>query len=125
MPLHHGCTVGCAIQLHGRVFCGPICINMSAESPVRAALQRHGRLARPPLPPVHVSAPVYNAKDNLLVCTVVQTLRPIHPSARMADSPVIDFSFTVVIINSAVDIFWLNISGEIHPLYFHIMYCFL
>ena len=77
-------------------------INAPADSPVCAALQRHGRLARPPSPPVHVSAPVYNVKDNLLVCTVVQTPRPIHPSARMADSLVIDFSFTMVIINSAV-----------------------
>ena len=35
-------------------------------------------------------------------------------SAPIADSPVIDSSVTVVIINSAADNFWPNISGEIH-----------
>jgi hypothetical protein len=39
------------------------------------------------------SAPVYNAAAG---------------SSVMADLPMIDFSFTVVIINSAVDIFWLT-----------------
>src|SRR4051812_26849835 len=36
------------------------------------------------------------------------TPRPIHPFAHMDDSSVIDFSFTGVIINSAVGIFWLT-----------------
>ena len=35
--------------------------NALANSPVRAILQRHGRLARPPSRPVHVSAPAYSA----------------------------------------------------------------
>jgi hypothetical protein len=39
------------------------------------------------------SAPVYNAAAG---------------SSVMADLPMIDFSFTMVIINSAVDIFWLT-----------------
>ena len=38
-----------------------------------------------------------------------------------ADSVVINFNVTVVIINSAVDNFWLNISGEIYPVYFYII----
>ena len=66
-------------------------------SSVRAALQRHGWLARPPSWPIHVSTLVYNA---------------------VADSVVINFSFTMVIINSTVDNPWHDISGEIHPIYF-------
>ena len=44
------------------------------DSPVRTALQRRGRLARPPSWPVHASAPAYNAEDNLLVRTGSQRL---------------------------------------------------
>ena len=47
------------------------------------------------------------------------TSRPIHLFAPTADSAVTDFSFTGVIINSAVDNFWPDISGEIHPVYFY------
>ena len=46
--------------------------NAVADSPVRAALQRRGRLAHPPLRSVHASAPAYNAEDNLLVRTGLQ-----------------------------------------------------
>ena len=53
----------------------------------------------------------------------------IRPSAlaynATAGSPMIDFSFTMVIINSVVDNFWPDILGEIHPVYFYITYCFL
>ena len=45
--------------------------------------------------------------------------------AAAADLAMIDFSFTMVIINPAVDINWPNISGEIHLVYFYIIYCFL
>ena len=38
--------------------------------------------------------------------------------AAATDSAMSDFSFTMVIINPAVDINWPNISGEIHPVYF-------
>ena len=48
--------------------------------------------------------------------------RPAHLSAPAADSAVIDFSFTVMIINSAVDNFWPDISGEINPVNFYILY---
>ena len=60
---------------------------LATGSCVRASLQRGGQLARPHR---------------------FTTPRPVHPSARMADSSMIDVSFTVVIINSAVDIFWLT-----------------
>ena len=72
MPLYHRCMFGCAAQLHGHVCCGPFCINTSADLSVRAALQRHGRLARPLSRPVHASAPAYNKEDNLLVHTGLQ-----------------------------------------------------
>ena len=48
-----------------------------------------------------------------------------HLSALTADSPIIYFHFTMVIINSAVDNYWPDVSGEIHPVYFYVMYCFL
>ena len=73
MPLHHGCTVGCAVQLHGRVCCGPVYINVPADSSIRAALQCHGRLARPPLRPAHRFAPAYNVMDIL----------PVRPRGRL------------------------------------------
>ena len=60
MPLYRGCTFGCAAQLHGHMCHGLVYINTLADSSVRAALQRHRRLARPPSRPVHVSAPAYN-----------------------------------------------------------------
>ena len=57
---------------------------LAAGSRVRAGLQRGGQLTCP----YRFTAP-----------------RPTHLSARAADSLVIDFSFTMVIINSAVDNF--------------------
>ena len=51
--------------------------------------------------------------------------RPTHLSVPAADSAMVDFSFTMKIINSAVDNYWPNVSGEIHPIYFYITYCFL
>ena len=61
--------------------------NTSDDSPVRAALQHHKRLARPPSRSVHASASAHNEEDNLLVRTGLQCrgrficllLRPIHP----------------------------------------------
>ena len=50
----------------------PVYINAPANSPVCTTLQHHGRLARPPWPQVHASAPVYNTEDNLLVRTGLQ-----------------------------------------------------
>ena len=47
---------------------------------------------------------------------------PVHLSAFVTNSVVIDFSFTVMMINSAVNKFWPNISGAIHPVYFYILY---
>ena len=66
MPLYRGCTFGCAAQLHGHVCCGPFYINTSTDLPVRAALQRHGRLARPLSRPTHPSAPVYKCHGQLV-----------------------------------------------------------
>ena len=87
MPLYRGCTFGYAAQLHGYAYRGPVYINAPADSPVRTALQHHGRIARPPLQPVHASTPVCNAENNLLVRTGVQRygrlirllLRVTHP----------------------------------------------
>ena len=59
-----------------------------AGSCVRASLQHGGQLARPHR---------------------FKTPRPSHLSAPTVDPPVIDVSFTVVIINSAVDNFWHDI----------------
>ena len=52
------------------------------------------------------SALVYDARSRLSVYNA------------MADSVVINFSCTMVIINSTVDNPWHDISGEIHPIYF-------
>ena len=61
------------------------------DSSVRAALQHHGRLARPPSWPVHVSAPAYNAVADSLSAPAYKrrgrltrphrftTPRPVHP----------------------------------------------
>ena len=68
--------------------------NAADDLPVRTALQRRGRLARPPSRPVHASAPAYNAEDSLLVRTGSQTPWPVYLSAPTADSPVKDSSFT-------------------------------
>lgn len=66
----------------------------------------------------------YRACDCLTRPRWLITPRPAHLSAPAADSGVIDFSDTVVIINFAVDNFWPDISGEIHSVYFYITYCF-
>ena len=47
MSLYHGCTFGCAAQLHGHAYRSPVYINASADSPVHTVLQRHGQLACP------------------------------------------------------------------------------
>ena len=59
-------------------------------------------------------APVYNA---VAVTRDRAGLQTPWPSAA-ADSAMIDFSFTTVIINSTVDNPWHDISGEPHPIYF-------
>ena len=41
-----------------------------------------------------------------------------HLPAAAADSDMIDLNFTMVIINSVVDNYWHDISGETHPIYF-------
>ena len=43
------------------------------------------------------------------------TSRPAHLSAPAAESAMIDLSFTMMIINSAVDNYWPDASGDIHP----------
>ena len=91
MVLYRGGTFGCAAQLHGHAYRGPVYINAPADSPVRTTLRRHGRLARPPSPPVQASVLVYNAEDNLLVRTGLQRRgrliyllpRPTRLSARL------------------------------------------
>ena len=70
------------------------------------SLGPHPRLTRP-------SVPVYNTGEDFPRPHRLTTPRPIHLSTRRADSPMIDFSFTMVIIDSTVDIFWPNISGII------------
>ena len=78
--------------------------NVVAVSRGRIGLQRRGRLSCPHR---------------------FKTPRPTDLSTPAANSDVIDFSFTMVIINSTVDNFWPDISGEVHPVYFYITYCFL
>ena len=78
---------------------------LATGSRVRAGLQRGGQFARPHR---------------------FTTPRPDHPSAHLADSAVINFSITVVIINSMADNFWPNTSGDIHLKYIllvHIIFC--
>ena len=99
--------------------------NTTTDSFIRAGLQRHGRLAHPLSQPVHASTPAYNKEDNLLVRTVLQHCSRLICLFPAAHSLVIDFSFTMVIINSVVDNFWPDILGEIHPVYFYITYYFL
>ena len=85
--LYHGGTFGGTARLHGLACHGPDYSNAPADSPVRAALQHHKRLARTPSRPVHASASAYNEEDNFLVRTGLQrhgrficlVLRPIHP----------------------------------------------
>ena len=85
--LCHGGTFGGTARLHGLACHDPDYVNAPADSPVRAALQHHKRLARPPSRPVHASASAYHEEDNLLVRTGLQCrgrficvlLRPIHP----------------------------------------------
>ena len=48
-----------------RLPCGPIYINVPADSHICAGLQCDGRLTRPPLRPAHTFAPAYNVTDNL------------------------------------------------------------
>ena len=73
-------------------------------SRIRTGLQCGGQIARPHRPIIS---------------------RLTHLSAPTADSPMIYFRFTMVIINSVVDNYWPVVSGEIHPVYFYIIYCFL
>ena len=116
--------------------CGPVYINAPADSPIRAALQCHGRLARPPSRPAHTSATGLQCDGQLTrppprptrrprrlpLLRLTRPTAPAHLSAPAADSAVIGFSFTVMIINSAVDNFWPDISGEINPVNFYILY---
>ena len=82
--------------------------------------------SRRPCGPVYITSPIcaaYCACDyspicvayrpcDCLACPCSLTMpRPTHLSALATDSAVIDFSFTMVIINFVVDIFWPNISG--------------
>jgi len=65
-------------------------------------------------------------RQHLLAQVVVVTQRTPAPAYNATiGSPVINFSFTAVIINSAVDNYWPDVSGEIHPICFYITYCFL
>ena len=62
--------------------------NAVADSPVCAALQCHGRLACPPVRPVHASAPIYNKEDNLPVRTGLQRCgRLSRPHQRTMSRP--------------------------------------
>ena len=79
--------------------------NVVTVSRDRTGLQRRGRLSHPHR---------------------FKMLRSTHLSAPTDDPPVIDFNFTVVIINSAVDNFWHDTSGDIHLKYIllaHIIFC--
>ena len=51
------------------------------------------------------------------------TLRPTHPFAPSGDSSMVDFSFTMVTINSMTDNFRPNISGDIYLSLF-LTHCF-
>ena len=124
MILYRGGTFGCAVQLHGHAYRGPVYINASADSPVRTALQRHGRLASALEVDSRVRAGLQRGGQLARPHRFTKP-QPTHLSTSVADSLVIGFNFTIVIINSAADKFWLNISGEIHPVYFYIIYCFL
>ena len=89
--LCHGGTFGGTARLHGLACHNPDYVNAPADSPVRATLQRHGRLTHPPSRPVHVSAPAYNAVADSLSAPAYKghgrltrphrftTPRPVHP----------------------------------------------
>jgi len=105
MPLYRGCTFGCAAQLHGHVCCVPFCINTSADLPVRATLQCHGRLARPLSLPVHAFAVPYNIAADSSVCSrgwLSHDWFQLHHGDRQLCG----------------DNYWPDASGEIHPVYF-------
>ena len=86
--------------------CGPIYINAPADSHVCADLQCDGRLTRPPpWPTRHPSG--------LLLLRLTRPTAPAYDAT--AGSPVINFSFTAVIINSVMDNYWSDASGDIHP----------
>ena len=89
--------------------CGPIYINAPADSHVCAGLQCDGRLTRPPPWPTR-------RPSGLLLLRLTRPTAPAYDAT--AGSPVINFSFTAVIINSAVDNYWPDASGDIHPVYF-------
>ena len=69
-------------------------------------------------PPPAVRFTSVHACGRLIVRAGLQTSQPTHPSAPVyhaaAGSPVINFSFTAVIINSAMDNYWPDASGDIH-----------
>ena len=116
MVLYHGCTFGCIARLHGqglavrftstyrltRPSAPPY--NTTDDSPVR-----HGhRFMRPrrltTWRTTCSAAPAYNAG-------------PTHLSAPTVNSAVINFSITVVTINSTADNFRPSTSGDIHLKY--------
>ena len=86
--------------------CGPIYINAPADSHVCAGLQCDGRLTRPPPWPTR-------RLSGLLLLRLTRPTAPAYDAT--AGSPVINFSFTTVIINSVMDNYWPNASGDIHP----------
>jgi len=86
--------------------CGPIYINAPADSHICAGLQGDGRLTRPPPWPTR-------RLSGLLLLRLTRLTAPAIDAT--AGSPVINFSFTAVIINSAVDNYWPDASGDIHP----------
>ena len=72
--------------------------NAVAVSRDRAGLQCRGRFSRPhwlaiPWPSLAITL-AYNKEDDSPVRTGLQTLRLIHLSAPVADSPVSDFNLT-------------------------------
>ena len=106
-----------------------------SSSPLPGLHQRAGRLARPH----RLTTPRTNRPSALAAGSRVHaglrrgeqfarphrrtTLRPTHPFAPSGDSSMVDFSFTMVTINSMVDNFWPNISGDIYLSLF-LTHCF-
>ena len=84
----------------------PLYINAPADSHVCAGLQCDGRLTRPPPWPTQ-------RPSGLLLLRLTRPTAPAYDAT--AGSPVSNFIFTAVIINSAVDNYWPDASGDIHP----------
>ena len=94
--------------------------NEEDNLPVCTGLQRHGRLARPPSRPVHVSAPAYNAvADSLSAPAYNATVEsPVCTGLpRRGRFTRERLQLHLAIINFMADYFRPGTSGDIHLKY--------